>query len=216
MIISPLQKYEPKDWSGLTTKNHLGAMFGEMPILISDVLDNIFDVNLGLDLDRFADQFPTLDIDKDSPFEWLLNSQSAFKNIPLINYYDSTLAAQPAKAGIGGSIFYLEFPDRIFEAIDIISPANYGKEKYLLKITAAPTPNGSNWVYPVKLTSGDLTLFVPTSMLTGGVRWVKMFAPVEQTLSQRGSSSINHSSPLRMANRCTMIRAEYTVPGNII
>ncbi len=25
-IISPLQEYSPKDWSGLTTKHHLGAM----------------------------------------------------------------------------------------------------------------------------------------------------------------------------------------------
>lgn len=213
--ISPLQKFEPKDWSGLTTENHLGAMWGQQPILINDVIDNIFDVNVGLDLDRFMDQFPMLEIDDDLPFEWLLNAQSQFKNIALVNYYDSSLSSQPANPGIGNSDFYLEFPDKIFSAIDVIAPASYAKETYQLQIVGEPMPNGTNWLYKVRLMTGDSSLFMPASELTD-VRFVKMFAPTEQTLSQRGSDSLNHSSPFRMQNRCSMIRAEYTVPGNMI
>lgn len=213
--ISPLQKYEPKDWSGMTTENHLGAMWGTNPILINDTIENIFDVNVGLDLDRFMDQFPTFEIESDVPFEWLLNSQSPFKNIPMINYYDSTLSSQPAQAGIGLSDFWLEFSDKIFAEIDVIAPASYDKEIYQLKIKEW-RPNGTNHLYRVSFLSGDHNLFMPAANLAVGTRFVKMFAPVEQTLSQRGSDSIVHSSPFRMQNRCSMIRAEYKVPANMI
>lgn len=215
--ISPLQKFEPKDWSGLTTENHLGAMWGQQPILINETIDNIFDVNLGLDLDRFMSKFPTMEIESDSPFEWLLNSQSPFKAIAMVNYWDSTLAAQPSQPGVGFSEFFLEFNDNIFAATDVIAPASYAKETYQLQIVGEPIPNGSNWVVRVRLMTGDAALFMPASELVAGVtKFVKMFAPVEQTLSQRGSDSIMHSSPFRMQNRCSMIRAEYKVPGNMI
>lgn len=216
LILNQLQKFEPKDWSGLTTENHLGAMFGLQPILVSDIIDNIYDVNLGLDLDRFMDQFPVMEIERDAPFEWLLNTQSPFKNIPLINYYDSTLVSQPTQPGIGFSAFWVEFPDRIFEATDVLGFGYTEKETYQLRVMSDPKPNGSNWLYQVQLVTGDSSLFVPTSLLTAGVRFVKMYSAVEQTLSPRGSSSITHSSPFRMQNRCSMIRAEYMVPGNMI
>lgn len=216
MLISPLQKFEPKDWSGLTTENHLGALFGRQPIMVSDVIDNIFEVNLGLDLDRFMDQFPTLEIEEDNTFEWMLNSQSPFKNIPVIDIRTATGgSATGVQLGLGGAEFQLVFPDRLFEATDLIAPASYLKETYKFRVKRV-TPEGSNWVYVVDLPSGDDTLYVTTSLIAAGTRFVKMFAPVEQTLSQRGSNSITHSSPFRMSNRCTMIRAEYMVPGNMI
>lgn len=218
MLISPLQKFEPKDWSGLTTENHLGALFGMQPLLVSDVIDNIFEVNLGLDLDRFMDQFPTLEIEKDAPFEWMLNSQSPFKNIPVIEVRTAVgaLATAADQLGIGLSRFQLVMADRIFEATDLIAPANYLKETYKFRVVTDPKPDGSNWVYTVELSTGDYNLYVTTDLIPAGTRFVKMFAPVEQTLSQRGSSSITFSSPFRMQNRCTMIRAEYMVPGNMI
>jgi hypothetical protein len=215
-LISPLQKFSPKDWSGLTTETQIFNMFGSNPVMLNDVLDNIYDVNLSLDLDRFIDQFPVLEIERDAPFEWMLNSQSAFKSIPIVQYYDSTMAAQPTNPGIANSTFYVEFVDRIFEAIDVIGTGYTEKEKYQLRITGDPKPNGSNWVYPVELMTGDPTLFMDTALLSAGNKYVKMGAYVEKTLSGRGSSSLSFSSPFRMQNVCSMIKKEYAVPGNMI
>jgi hypothetical protein len=217
--INPLQKYSPKDWSGLTTKNHIGAMWGEQPIMVSNLVDNIYDVNLGLDLDRFMDQFPSMEIERDAPFEWMLNNASPFKNIPLVQYYTNVAldaSSNTATPGIGLSRFYLEFPDRIFEAMDVIGYGYTEKETYQFRITEDPKPNGSNWVYTVELVTGDYSLFAKAEDLVAGQRFVKMYAPAEQTLSERGSSSITFSSPFRMQNRCTFIRGEYMVPGNMI
>ena len=143
-IINQLQKFSPKDWSGLTTKNHIGAMYGEQPIMVSELISNIYDVNLGLDFDRFMEQFETMEIERDAPFEWMLNSQSPFKNIPLLAYYTDVALTSPATSttpGIGNSSFYLEFPDRIFEYSDVIAPASYAKETYQM-----PCSGLKNWL----------------------------------------------------------------------
>ena len=54
MFVSALQKYEPKDWTGLTTENHLGTIFAQEPILVSNMIENIYKVNLGDDLISFS------------------------------------------------------------------------------------------------------------------------------------------------------------------
>lgn len=218
-LISKLQKFAPKDWSGLTTKNHIGAMYGEQPIMVSELISQIYDMNIGLDFDRFMEQFETMEIERDAHFEWMLNSQSPFKNIPLVTYYTNVTldaSANTSTPGIGNSEFYLEFPDRIFEFSDVIAPASYAKETYQLRVMADPTPNGTNWVYRVALMSGDSTLFMPVSELTNGSRFLKMYAVAAQTLSQRGTSSLTFSSPFKMQNRCSFMRAEYMVPGDMI
>jgi hypothetical protein len=215
-FINQLQKNTPKDWSGLTTKNHIGAMYAEMPIMVSEYLTNIYDMFLGMDFDRFVEQFPVKELERDAPFEWMLNTASPYKNIPLIAYYDLALSANPSQPGVGLGSFYLEFPDRIFEVTDVIAPASYSKETYQFRVMSEPRPNGVNWLYEVKLVTADATLFVPAAELTNGVRFVKMYSIVEQTLSQRGSSSLTFSSPFRMQNRCSYMRVEHTVPGDMI
>jgi hypothetical protein len=214
MRISPLQKYEPKDWSGLTTENHLGALFGTQPHVISNLLENIFDVNLGTDLDRFMDQFPKVEIPDDEDWEWFLQGQSQ-KNIPLIGAYaDLNLAALPAKPGIGVSRFVLEFPERLFVATDVLV-GELDTETLFMQVKIDPVPNGTNWLYEVELITGDSQLFVPSSHLATGLRFSKDYSATEQTLSKRGGS-VTHTSPFRMQNRCSMIRKNYEVPGNMI
>src|SRR5574343_593572 len=88
MFISPLQKYEPKDFTGLVTENHLGAMYQQEPILVSNLIEHIYRVNIGEDIVSFMDKFPTLYINDDVPYEWLLQGSDE-KNIPLIAAYDS-------------------------------------------------------------------------------------------------------------------------------
>jgi len=70
--ISPFQLNDASQWSGLTTENHLGYMGMQNRVLISPLIDQIMEVNLGMDFDRFMDNFPSFTIDRDVEFEWLL------------------------------------------------------------------------------------------------------------------------------------------------
>lgn len=209
--ISQLQLTDASSWSGLTTENHLGFMHMQNRVLTSPLIDDLLDVNLGLDFDRFMDNFPTFEIEKDVEFEWLLSGPD-IKNYPLVTYYDES-GNTPAKAGISGSRFFMEFPVRMFEATDVI--ATDSKEVYQLQVKAEPKAKGVNFVYEVELMGGDPTLFVPASELVAGKRYAKLYSPVEQTLSNRGGT-VQHSGYFKMANRCSSIRMNYDVPGNMI
>jgi hypothetical protein len=210
-LISAFQKNEPVDWSGLTTENHLGAMYNMYPELVSNLVDRIYDVNLGLDIDRFMDKFPVHYISDDVEFEWFLQG-SDLKNIPLISVTDSGLTAL-AKPGVGFSRFYVLVPERYFEETDVIGFPD--KENYQAQVKSAPTAFGTNWLYECELITGDATLYLPAAQIAAGVRLVKMYSLTEQTLSKKGGTT-NHTSPFRMQNRCSQIRMQVEVPGNMI
>ena len=215
MLVSKLQKYEPKDWTGLTTENHLGALFALEPQLVSSLIENIYKVNLGDDLISFMNQFPVEYIDDDRPYEWFLQGADE-KNIPAItSYLDLAKTALPATAAPGKNHtqFVIEFPERYFEATDVI--VGEKPDLYKLRITTDPVASGTNWLYLVELVTGDDNLFIPLTEIAAGTRWSKEYSLVEQTLSKRGGTT-HHTSPFRMQNVMSMIRKQYTVPGNMI
>lgn len=209
--ISPFQLNDASQWSGLTTENHLGYMGMQNRILVNPLIDQIMEVNLGIDFDRFMDNFPTMSIERDTEFEWLLAGPD-IKNYPLVAYYDAS-GNTPTKPGINNSRFFMVFPVRMFEATDAI--ATDSKEVYQMQIKGDPKPSGTNWEYEVELITGDPTLFVPATELTVGKRFAKLYSPVEQTLSQRGGT-VQHNGYFKMYNRCSSIRSQYEVPGNMI
>lgn len=213
MQISKLQTLDPKDWGGLTTDNHLGALYMQEPQLVSEVIEHLYKVNLGGDdVVSFINQFPVMYVDDDVPYEWLLQGADE-KSISLVDYWDSTYAAKPARPGIARSTFFMEFGEHYFAATDVLVGEH--DELYKLRIVSDPINRGTSVLYEVQLLTGDDNLFVPTSELEAGKRWSKDYSQVEQTLSKRGGSVI-HTSPFRMRNEMSMIRKQYTVPGNMI
>ena len=214
MQISQLQKYEPKDWTGLTTENHLGSMFAQEPELVSSLIENIYKVNLGDDLISFMNNFEKEYVDDDVPYEWFLQGADE-KNIPLVAAYaDFSKNALTIAAGVSHSRFVMEFPERYFEATDVI--VGDRPDLYKLRIVADPVNAGANnWLYQVELVTGDQNLSVPAEELVAGTRWSKEYSLVEQTLSKRGGLT-HHTSPFRMQNVMSMIRKQELVPGNMI
>lgn len=185
----------------------------QQPQLVSEVIEHIYKVNLGGDdVVSFINQFPVMYIDDDVPFDWLLQGADE-KNIPLLGAYKSDFSTAPTKAGLARSTFFMEFGERLFEQTDVI--VGEKTEFYRLRVVADPISRGTSWIYEVQLVTGDDTLFVPADELTAGKRWSKDYSLVEQTLSKRGGG-IMHTSPFRMRNWLSMIRKQYTVPGNMI
>jgi hypothetical protein len=214
MLISPLQKYEPKEWGGLTTENHLGALFGQEPELMSSVIEQIYKVNLGGDdIVSFLDQFPVEYINDDVPFRWMLQGADE-KNLPMVDYWaDDNFDTKPAKPGIARSTFWMVFPEQMFFATDVI--VGEKPDIYKLRVETDPVRLGTNWAYKVRLVTGNDYLSVHPDELAGGTRWSKEYSLVEQTLSKRGGK-VTHTSPFAMENTLSMIRKQYEVPGNMI
>jgi len=211
--ISPFQMTEAQAWAGLTTKNHLGAIYQSKPQLASKLMTRIAQTNFGLDLDSYLDQFSPLYLDTDDDFEWDLIG-SAKKNVPLVEARIAGTAITAADtAGLGFTEFELVFPEQWFSDENVI--VGEKNEVYSVQIIADPTPEGANWVYRVKLITGDPDLFFPFEELASGKRFSKDWSLVEQTLSKKGGL-VNFVSPFKMRNAFSMIRMQHTVPGNMI
>lgn len=211
--ISPLQMLEATNWSGLTTKNHIGALYGINPQKASDLMTRIYNVNFGMDLDTYLNQFEPLYLDSDDDFQWELQG-SGDRNIPLVQAsINGTAVTSTDKPGINFTRFTLTFAEQFFSDVNLI--VGEKNEAYPMRIVDAPKPNGSNWDYEVELMTGDPTLFVPSTELAAGKRFSKEWSPVEQTLSKKGGG-VTYSSAMKMQNTFSMIRMEDTRPGNMI
>jgi hypothetical protein len=211
--ISPFQMTEAKSWTGLTTSNHLGAIYQAAPQKASKLMTRIAQTNFGMDLDSYLDQFSPLYLDTDEDFEWDLIG-SAKKNVPLVEARINGVPITPAdRAGYNFTEFELVFPEQWFSDENVI--VGHKNELYPIQIIADPEPEGTNWVYRCKLITGDPMLFVPFEELQPGKRFSKDWSLVEQTLSKKGGL-VNFTSPFKMRNAFSMIRMQHTVPGNMI
>jgi len=211
--VSALQEYEPKDWAGLTTKNHLGAIYQVQPQETSKLITLLYKANRGTNFNIFLQKFPTLTLDTDDDFRWRLQGSSK-KNVPLVEAsINGTAVSATSVAGKGGARFTLTFPEQYFSDTNLI----VGEQNsiYPIRICAPPQPNGTNWDYEVELFTGDPDLFVPAAELAAGKRFSKEWSIVEKTLSVKGGTP-NYTSPFSMRNTFSMIRMQDTRPGNMI
>ena len=213
MQISPFQMTEAQAWTGLTTKNHLGSIYQANPQMASKLMTRIHQTNFGLDLDTYLNQFSPLTLETDDDFEWDLIG-SAKKNVPLtVARLAGTAVTATDTPGKNFTEFELVFPEQWFSDENVI--VGEKNEAYSMQVIADPTPEGSNWVYRVKLITGDPDLFVPFEELATNKKFSKDWSLVEQTLSKKGGL-INFVSPFKMRNAFSMIRMQHTVPGNMI
>ena len=214
--ISKLQIVEPKYWSGLTRESHLGWLGLLEPEFINDTIDKLYEVNYGADnFVSFVNQFPVHTLDTEGPYRWMLHGADE-RNIPLVKaslVTAGTTLAAGATPGIARTSFYMWFPERYFEVTSVI--VGEYPEDYSLRVTEEPVSDGSYYRYKVELVTGDDTLYVPTTHLTGGSRWSEEYGLVEQELSKRGNT-VHHSAPFMMENVTSYIRKNYNVPGNMI
>lgn len=214
MQLLGLQKYAAKDYNGLVTTKHLGSLYQKKPIVVDNVIREIYKTYLQNDQIAFINRFPVKEVEENNYYEWMLQGQHD-KNLPLIEAYDSNQDAPGTgnftQPGVNVSRFYMVFPEQYFEPTNVI----VGHKEHYHLIIHAVRPKGSNFEYEVELVTFDKDLFVPPTELAAGTRWSKDYNLVPSTLSTRGAKP-NFTSPFRMRNIMSQMRMEYTVPGNMI
>lgn len=210
----PTIKYEGKSWSGLTSANNLAALFGERPIMISNMIDTIYKVNLQDDLISKINSYPTLYLDDDREYQWMLMGADS-KNIPLAKATDlaGNSFASTAKPGQYQTRFYMYFDERLFFQTHVI--VGNKPDLYHLLVRNDGDQVGGKWRYEVELLTGNRDLYIPVTEIAAGTRWSADYSLSEQFMGKKGSD-ISFNSPFLMANRISMIRKEHTVPGEMI
>lgn len=210
-----LQDYKGKDWTGLTTDNHLGSIFESQPQEASKLVTMMHLRNRGSNFWGFLRQFPEKRLQTEEDFRWRLQGISE-KNIPLVEAQTTTgEAVSPGdKLGIGHSQFYLVFGEKYFTyPLLIVGEKN---SIYPIRIVDTPEPiNASQWRYKCELFVGDPDKFIPYEEVQAGKKFSKEWAVVSHTMSKRGALP-SFTSPFSMTNKFTYIRMQDTIPGNML
>lgn len=206
--INDLQVYVGKNWSGLTTDNHLGAIFNEQPYLASSIVSRLHSEYDHLNLDGLIsrlgaeEEFPD-----DRDFTWMLQGDDEIA-IPVISY----TAADANKPGVAYSIIKIEFPKKYFSKSDILTADD---RRYRVRVMNEPYSNGVNWIYECMYWTKDKTAFIPPSLLSAGSQFSKSYSNVDKTLSKTGGDT-SYSSPFMMRNSFSTLRKKDIVPGNML
>lgn len=210
--ISPLQMTDATDWKGLTTENHIGALWQQAPQKVSDMIMNVQQNYFGNNLDSVLAQFPTLEFEDDRDFTWDLSSQG-LDNIPLVEArIDGVVITSTDEPGKNFTTFELVFDKNWFsDGQRIVGELN---EIYPLLVVDEPKLEGTRYVFTVRMDSGSQDLFMPYEELQAGKRFSGEYSPVERTLSRKGRE-INFKSHISMRNSFSQIRIQKKTPGNM-
>ena len=205
--ISNLQLYAPKSWSGLTTENHLGAVFAQEPTLTSNIISRVFGMNQYAGMDYFlsiggGDQ----ELPDDNDFEWFLKGDDE-KAISIVGYS----ATDSDKPGQFGTLIYIKMAEKYFAVTDklILDDGETG-----VRVMNEPYAEGAHYVYPCQLMTNDVSDFVSTSLLASGSKASKEYSPQERTLN-RTYGETHYTSPFKMRNSMSFLSKTYTIPGNM-
>jgi len=204
-----------KAWSGLTLKNHIGAIFGSQPQLVSP-LTTVLLQNSGMkNLDTTLSLFPEKVLNSADDFIWKVVGSDE-RNIPLVEarFQGSVVDANTTGVGIARTVFQLVFAEKWFTKMHLI--AGPRPDVYQMRILSEPYEEGSNYVYDCEVWGGQESLAgIPGDELIPGNRFSIEGAPSEDELSIQGAG-IQFTSPYLMRNSVSTMRMEHKVSGAMI
>jgi len=216
MAIAKYVMTKGKHWSGLTTRNHLGAIYQSRPQVASKITGVLLQSAGIKNLDTIMSKFPVKYIDDEGDFIWKLAGAHE-RNIPLIRaeFDGAAVTSSTANVGAGRQEIDLFFPEKHFTDVHVI--AGNKPDLYQYRILGEPEQTGaSEFKYTVEVWGGSDTFDgVPGSELLAGEKFSIEGAPVERTMSIKGAD-INFSSPFVLKNTISQLRLEHTMPGNMI
>lgn len=204
-----------KAWSGLTLKNHIGAIFGSQPQLVSPLTTVLLQSSGMKNLDTTLSLFPEKVLNTADDFVWKVVGSDE-RNIPLVEAraFGAVVDTNTTGVGIGRSKFELVFAEKWFTAMHVI--AGPRPDVYQIRITDEPYEEGSNYVYPCEAWGGQESLAgIPGDELLAGNRFSIESAYTEDELSTRGAG-IQFTSPYLMRNSISTLRMEHKVSGAMI
>lgn len=204
-----------KSWSGLTLKNHIGAIFGSKPQLVSN-LTTVLLQNSGMkNLDTTLSMFPEKVLETSDDFVWKLVGSDE-QNVALVEarYQGSVVTDSDTGVGQGRNIIELVFNEKYFTKVHVI--AGIRPDTYQYRLISDGKEEGGNYVYQAEVFGGQETLNgVPGDEFTPGNRFSIESAYVEDELSTEGAG-ISFTSPYLMRNSISTLRMEHKVSGAMI
>lgn len=215
MSVGKFVMTQAKSFSGLTTRNHLGAIWQQAPQMASKITTQLLQESGMKNLDSFLNKLPVKTLDTDDDFLWRLAGSSE-RNIPLVEarWLGSVVTDATTNVGAGRATFELVFAEKYFTDVhDIVGEK---PDTYRIKIVDDPRPEGTNWVYTCEVFGAeDSLLGIPGEELLPQKRFSIEGALIEDELSIKGAG-IQFNTPYIMRNSFSYMRVEHKVSGKMI
>lgn len=204
--INQLQVSYAQSWAGLTTENHLYAIYQAEPQLASDIVTEVFGMMRYQGLDNFMSKYPTKMMDTDAEYRWFLKGDDR-KAIPIVGY----TATDTNRPGVAKQPFLLEVTERYFQQSDYLI---FDNRDFGVRIMDEGYGNGTNWVYTVQHMEPGDDFFIPPTLLAAGRKVSKERNIVTMTLNKE-YGGVQFNSQFEMRNIFAMMSKEQIVAGNM-
>lgn len=204
-----------KAWSGLTLKNHIGAIFGSQPQLVSPLTTVMLQFSGAKNLDTTLSLFPEKVLATSDDFVWKVVGSDE-RNIPLVEarWQGSVVTSGTTNVGQARARFQLVFAEKWFTKMHVITGIH--PDVYQIRIVDEPNEEGSNIVYDCEVWGGQESLNgIPGTELLPGLRFSIESAYAEDELSIQGAG-IQFTSPYLLKNSISTLRMEHKVSGAMI
>ena len=210
------QLYEGKSWHGFTPKEHLINVFQEDPYLISDKIEQILDINLGMDFVSFMSKFGTHTVPKER-YQWALQG-AVDRNYALVAAWEDragtvAIGTNNPKIGANRTFFYMDYTEDAFAHTEVI--VGHKPDLYKIYVEESGFKVGNVFRYKVTIISNSSEDFIPVEELAANTRWSAEYGLVTDTLSDRGFD-ISFQSPAMIEAEMSMFRMQHVVPGNMV
>lgn len=215
MSVGKFVMTQAKSFTGLTTRNHLGAIWQQAPQMASKITTQLLQESGMKNLDSFLNSMPVKYLETDDDFIWRLAGSSE-RNIPLVEarWQGAVVDENTTNVGAGRAPFELVFPERYFT--DVHEIVGERPDTYRIRILDDPKEDGTNYVYTCEVFGGEETLLgIPGDEFLPQKRFSIEGAPVEDELSIKGAG-IQFNTPYTMRNSFSYIRMEHKVSGKMI
>ncbi len=204
--INSLQLTAPKNWSGLTTDNHLHAIYQRDVQLYSDIMTQIFNMQGKYGLESFLSKYPTKYLDTDADFKWYLKGDDR-KAVTITGFS----AADSLRPGINKGFFQLKLAERYYQASDFLT---FDDKRFGVLLMDDGVADGTDWVFTVQHMKGDNSFFIPPTLMTAG-RKVSKQNNADTNVLGKSYGGVEHSSHFEMRNSFSTGSKEIIVPANI-
>jgi hypothetical protein len=200
--ISPLRIYESREFTGLTTEQHLSNAYLTEPEKIGSVLSYAFGIQENNVLSLLTGGIGNTRYISNREYEWDLHIQT---DGPIEIIADSPDASQ-TNPGRYGQPVVLRFAEKFFTATDVIV-ADDGITQ--VRIQTEPYQDGNSWSATGVITNPNPNAFIDPKYLKTGARWSKEWSSVGQRSARGGGSK--YSTPIKLRNQLTTLRKTYEV-----
>ena len=198
--ISPLQLRVSRDFSGLTTSNHLSNAYLTEPEKMEGVLAYAFGMTNNNVLNMLTGGIGNMREVNNRQYRWEVHGQTEIT----VNIGADVADPQP---GIGNSEFLLALEEDHYEASDNLRL----DDGTMIRLSDDGFPDGGLFWYRAQLVDTDKD-YIDPSVLTSNNRVSKLYSTVEEYSSKGGGT--HYSTPVELVNQLTTLRKYYKVSRN--